>query len=58
MMSISEEILIELKTMSDAQRAQVLDFARFLRQKEAREIEALADNIIEENMEALKELAK
>ena len=58
MMSISEEILIELKTMSDAQRAQVLDFVRFLRQKEAREIEALADNIIEENMEALKELAK
>ena len=58
MMSISEEILIELKTMSDAQRAQVLDFARFLRQKEAREIEALADIIIEENMEALKELAK
>ena len=58
MMSISEEILIELKTMSDAQRAQGLDFARFLRQKEAREIEALADNIIEENMEALKEQAK
>lgn len=58
MMSISEEILIELKTMSDAQRAQGLDFARFLRQKEAREIEALAENIIEENMEALKELAK
>lgn len=57
-MSISEEILIELKTMDDTQRAQVLDFARFLKQKEAREIEALTDKIIEENMEALKELAK
>ncbi len=57
-MSVPEQILIELEGMDETQRAQVLDFARFLRRKEECEVDRLADEIIEENAEALKELAK
>lgn len=57
-MGVPEQILIELEGMDETQRAQVLDFARFLRRKEECEVDRLADEIIEENAEALKELAK
>ena len=56
-MSVPEEILMELKEMNDEQRIQVLDFARFLRQKEEREFDRLVDQVIDDNMEALRELA-
>ena len=55
-MSVPEEILKELEKLNEVQRAQVLDFARFLRYKEERGIDQLADRIIEENLEALKML--
>ncbi len=57
-MSLPEEIMMEIQAMDDAQRREVLDFARFLRQKEARELDSLMDSIIDENMEAFEELAK
>lgn len=57
-MSLPEEIMVEVQAMNDMQKREVLDFARFLRQKEARELDALMDSIIDENMEAFKELAK
>ena len=57
-MSLPEEIMAEVQAMNDMQKREVLDFARFLRQKEARELDALMDSIIDENMEAFKELAK
>ncbi|MBR1821635.1 MAG: hypothetical protein IJ769_08440 [Clostridia bacterium] len=57
-MSVPEQIMLELEALDDAQRAQVLDFARFLRQKQERDLYRLADEIIDENMEALRELAK
>ena len=56
-MSVPEEILMELEEMNDEQRVQVLDFARFLRQKEEREFDRLVDQVIDDNMEALRELA-
>ena len=57
-MSLPEEIMVEVQAMNDMQKREVLDFARFLRQKEERELDALMDSIIDENMEAFKELAK
>jgi len=57
-MGLPEQIMIELKAMNDDQRREVLDFARFLRLKEQRELEGLMDRLIDENLEALAELAK
>ena len=54
-MSVPEEIMVEVQAMNDMQKREVLDF---LRQKEERELDALMDSIIDENMEAFKELAK
>lgn len=58
MSSLPEEIMIEVESMSDAQKREVLDFVRFLRMKEERELDRLMDDIIDENLEAFKDLAK
>jgi len=57
-MSLPEAIMHELKSMNDYQKREVLDFVRFLRMKEERELDALMDSIIDDNLEAFKELAK
>ena len=57
-MSLPEEIMREVESMNDMQKREVLDFARYLRMKEERELDSLMDEIIEENIEALMELAK
>jgi len=57
-MSLPEEIMLEVESMNDAQKREVLDFARFLRMKEERELDHLMDHLIDENIEALMELAK
>jgi len=57
-MSLPEEIMVELEGMNELQKREVLDFVRFLRMKEDRELDALMDSIIDENLEAFKELAK
>ena len=57
-MSLPEAIMEEVMKMNDFQKREVLDFVRFLRMKEERELDALMDGIIEDNLEAFKELAK
>ena len=57
-MGLPEAIMEEVKKMNDFQKREVLDFVRFLRMKEERELDALMDGIIEDNLEAFKELAK
>ena len=57
-MSLPEAIMHELQSMNDYQKKEVLDFVRFLRMKEERELDALMDSIIDDNLEAFKELAK
>ena len=57
-MSLPEEIMNELEGLNDLQKKEVLDFVRFLRMKEERELDALMDSIIEDNIEAFRELAK
>lgn len=53
-----EALLQELEQMDEGQRREVLIFARSLRAKDARELERMMDDIIDENLEALLELAK
>ena len=57
-MSLPEEIMSEIEFMNDMQKREVLDFARYLRMKEEKELDALMDRLIDENIEALEELAK
>lgn len=57
-MSLPEEIMLEVEAMSDDQKREVLDFARFLRMREEHELDRMMDSIIDENLDALKELAK
>ena len=57
-MSLPEEIMEEIMRMTDAQKAEVLDFARALRRKEDSDMTALMESIVSENEEAFKELAK
>lgn len=57
-MSLPEAIMLELESISDHQKQEVLDFVRFLRMKEEKELDALMDSIIDNNIEAFRELAK
>ena len=57
-MSLPEEIMVEVMRMTDAQKAEVLNYARALRQKEDSDISALMQSVVSENEEAFKELAK
>lgn len=57
-MSLPETVMLELKALTPEAQRQVLDFTLFLKEKQQREIEAMMDDIIEENLPALKELAK
>ncbi len=57
-MSLPEAIMTEVMKMTDAQRYELLDFAKALRQKDERETTALMEAIVSENEEAFKELAK
>lgn len=57
-MSLPEEIMTEVMKMTDAQKHEVLDFAKALRLKDARDTTTLMESIVAENEEAFKELAK
>ena len=58
MMSLPETVMFELKSLTPEAQRQVLDFTLFLKEKQQRELETMMDDIIEENLPALKELAK
>lgn len=57
-MSLLETVMIELKSLTPEAQKQVLDFTLFLKEKQQRELESMMDDIIDENLPALKELAK
>lgn len=56
-MVIDEEIMRVVAALSDEQKKTVLDFASFLREKEAHDVSTMIKNIVDENLEAFKELA-
>jgi hypothetical protein len=57
-MSIEEKLLQDFSTLPDDKKLEVIDFVEFLKNRNNKQIELLMDDIINENEEALKELAK
>ena len=57
-MTLVEQITEETRLLPARTQQQVLDFVQFLKQKEAQRFVAEVDALIEENLPALKELAK
>ena len=57
-MALPETIMIELKALSPDAQKQVLDFTLFLKEKQQKELHAMMDVIITENLPAFEELAK
>ena len=57
-MTLAQKLVNEFEALTDNQKMEVIDFAEFLKQKNEKMIENLMDEVIFENEEALKELAK
>lgn len=53
-----EENMPEVMKMTDAQKYEVLDFAKAPRLKDACDTTAVMESVVTENEEALRELAK
>jgi len=57
-MTLSERLLKEFETLNENHKSEVIDFVEFLKSREEKRVENLMDDIIDNNIEALKELAK
>ena len=57
-MTLAQKLVNEFEALTDNQKLEVIDFVEFLKQKNEKTIESLMDEVILENEEALKELAK
>jgi hypothetical protein len=57
-MSLSERLIKEFEELSDVGKNEVIDFVEFLKLKEKKNMTNLMDDIIKDNDEAFKELAK
>ena len=57
-MSLAEKLVKDFEQLSEDKQKEVIDFVEFLKIKERKEKIELMDSIIDENGEALKELAK
>lgn len=56
-MGLTEKLIKEFEQLSDKRKMEVLDFVEFVKEKEKGELVNLMDAVIEENREALEELA-
>lgn len=57
-MTLAEKLIYEFEQLSESKKIEVIDFVEFVKRKEQMELEELMDTVIDENKEALKELAK
>lgn len=57
-MTLAEKLLQEFQELPEDKKQQVIDFVEFLKSKQQQELEAMMDDIIDTNKEALMELAK
>lgn len=57
-MSLAEKLIKDFEQLSEDKKKEVIDFVEFLKIKERKEKIELMDSVINENEEALKELAK
>lgn len=57
-MSLAEKLIEDFEKLSEDKKMEVIDFVEFLKDKEQKKLENLMDLIIDDNREALEELAK
>lgn len=57
-MSLEEKLLKEFSDLPEDKKIEVIDFVEFLKNKNKKQLESMMDLIIDENREALEELAK
>lgn len=57
-MTIVEKFIKEFEELPEYRQAEVIDFIEFLKDKDNKKIEEMMDLIIDDNKEALLELAK
>jgi hypothetical protein len=57
-LTLAEKLLQDFQDLPEDKKKQVVDFVEFLKKKQHKEMEAMMDDIIETNKEALVELAK
>lgn len=57
-MSLEKKLLDDFLSLPEDKKLEVIDFVEFLKSKNNANVESLMDEIIKENHEALKELAK
>jgi hypothetical protein len=57
-MSLEEKLLQDFITLPEDKKIEVIDFVEFLKSKTNQPLESIMDTIINENQEALRELAK
>ena len=57
-MTLAEKLLKEFEQLTEEKKQEVIDFVEFIKTKDLREIETLMEPVINENREALEELAK
>ncbi|VBB07554.1 Hypothetical protein LUCI_2819 [Lucifera butyrica] len=57
-MTLAEKLLQDFQELPEEKKQQVVDFVEFLKSKQQKELEAMMDDIIDTNKDALLELAK
>lgn len=57
-MSIEEKLIQDFLALPEDKKLEVIDFVEFLKNRSNQQMESLMDDIINENTEALRELAK
>lgn len=57
-MSMSESLIKDFQTLSEEKQREVIDFVEYLKNKEKTNIEVAIDEVLVQNAEAFKELAK
>lgn len=57
-MNLAEKLLSDFNSLSEDKQLEVIDFVEFLKQKKEANLDKLMVDIIDDNLEALKELAK
>ncbi|CAM3548248.1 MULTISPECIES: DUF2281 domain-containing protein [Saccharibacillus] len=57
-MSLEQKLINDFLSLPQEKQMEVIDFVEFLKTKSTPQTESIMDDIINENLEALKELAK
>jgi len=57
-MNLAEKLIKDFEALSDERKKEVVDFVEFLKHKDEQETLSIIDQVLAENDEAFKELAK